>query len=218
MRSRFPARVRCGLAGTAPSVLGCFLRIFLPPRARQVTIENVLDVAWIEDMEGDGLGSPAHLHGTGAYAFQATILEPFVTLAGGDGENVLCLARKHGQCFDPSSVLEMVAEAAWNASASVCNMRNTMRPVSALANFLTVHGRRARISRSIPFRRKEEPSVADGGSGHSATTEAVLLTLCSDVRSGAAAIAATMPLRIFRKDPRFLLAMFHVRSSGAFVE
>jgi hypothetical protein len=111
-----------------------------------------------------------------------------------------------GSASIPSNVLEMVAEAAWNASASACTIRNTMRPVSALANFLTTHGRRARISRSIPFKRRDEPSVADGGSGHSATNDGVVLMPRSDVRSGAVKIAAATPVINFRKELRCLSA------------
>lgn len=117
-----------------------------------------------------------------------------------------------GSASIPSRVLEMIAEAASNASVSVCTIRNTMRPVSALTNVLTTHGRRARVSRSIPFKRRDEPSVADGGSVHSATNDGPVPR--SDVRSGAVKIAVTMPVINLRKEPCCLSAesMSHFRS------
>ena len=66
-----------------------------------------------------------------------------------------------------------------NAAMSACGIRNEMRPVSAVKYFLATCGRRARISRSIPFARTDDPSVADGGSDHSATNEADLLIPCA---------------------------------------
>src|SRR6478735_4027560 len=75
----------------------------------------------------------------------------------------------------------MHAEATLNTSVSASDIRNAIRPVPAVMHVLAAQGSRARISRSIPFARTDDPSVAEEGSGHSATNEGEASMLRLDV-------------------------------------
>lgn len=63
---------RC-LQGAAPPVIRGRQRIFFAPDLGQVAIENILDMAWIEDVEGDLPRPASQFHRAGARALQPAV-------------------------------------------------------------------------------------------------------------------------------------------------
>ena len=59
-----------------------------------------------------------------------TVLEPFMTFAGTECENVSASRGSTGSASIPFTVLEILVEAALNASVSPSAIRNKMRPTS----------------------------------------------------------------------------------------
>ena len=80
-----------GPCGGTPAVLGGGCRIFLSPDGDHVSVEHILDVARVEDVEGDLPGAAAKLDCSGPRALQPAILQPAVPLALLDRQNVLDL-------------------------------------------------------------------------------------------------------------------------------
>ncbi len=84
-----------GLAGRSATIFRERCCILLAPDLGQITIEDVLDMCRLEEVKGHRLGPPAQFDCPCSRALQTAIAHPFMALARGDGEDVLCFARQH---------------------------------------------------------------------------------------------------------------------------
>ncbi len=83
----------------APSVLCLRGEIMFSPFVDGATVEKLLDDLRLEDVEGDPFRPATQSYRPDAAARQATIFKPASALGGGDGQDILDLARQHRQAF-----------------------------------------------------------------------------------------------------------------------
>jgi len=89
--------IESGLPRCPAPILGGRLRVLLPPLRNPVVVQEFFNDARIEDVERDLPGASPKFHRTRSGAWQATVLQPPMSLRAGDLQDVLDLTRDHGK-------------------------------------------------------------------------------------------------------------------------